>query len=260
VNQNEIGKHIYLFLKNGDKKSFEVIYIYYHDKFLNYIIWFARSRRKITREDAEEICNDLFVQIWRKRHIFKIKPGALKQNFENWLYMIARFKFLDFGKKRRPDSDKDNLDNESIELPLEKEPEMEQEIVKRLELLAFLSDEEKDVLFLHFVIEIPFWELAIILNKKESKELVEEEAIKETTRLRKVKQRALKKLKKRINGVKLNELSKERLKKEAIRLKDACQRILQKIKELVEQKPEYRKALESKIEILESFINDLDHL
>lgn len=251
-----------------------MIYRYYHDKFLNYIIRLARSKGyKITREDAEEICNDVFVQIWRKRDIFKITYEGLEPNYEiikkdfkNFAYFITRkFKLPGFCKKYRPNSDMDidNLDNRSIEFPLEIESVMEHDIVKLLELLAILSDEkksdeEKDVLFFHYVIEIPYRELAIILKKKESKELVEEESTKEPFRLSKVSERARKELKKRINGGKLNELSKERLKQEAVRLKEVSRRIFQKLKELIEQKPEYIKAPESKIEILELFIDDLE--
>ena len=52
--------------KSGDIKSFEILYKRYREMILNYII-----RLGILPEDANEICNDVFLHVYQNFEVFR---------------------------------------------------------------------------------------------------------------------------------------------------------------------------------------------
>ena len=77
-------------LKKGDGKAFLELYHLYHKQVYYFSFCYLKSK-----EDAEELVQDVFVKIWEKR-------GELneKLSFTNLLYTIAKNKILDIFRKR----------------------------------------------------------------------------------------------------------------------------------------------------------------
>lgn len=55
--------------RSGDLKSFEILYKKYYDMILNYII-----KMGFRRGDAEELCDDVFVHVYKNFRVFRCDP------------------------------------------------------------------------------------------------------------------------------------------------------------------------------------------
>lgn len=204
---NEIGKDI-CSLKEGDIKSFEALNKHYHGMILNYILKHGFSTGTFfTRDDAEMICDDVFVQIWEKREIIKTSSLDYKEvenSFRNWLFHVTRnYKIPDFIKKNKKYMKETSLNNKNETSWLEIIPDGNigfdkkilinqlKEILPRL--FSLLNDEEKDVIHFRFWTDRTYKEIADILSNEE---LNEEENEREAVRLKTIAHRALEKFKK----------------------------------------------------------------
>ena len=67
MDATEVVKFICL-AKEGDLSAFEALYRHYHDMILNLIVF----GYGIPREDAKEICNNVFVEIWKNLNKFNV--------------------------------------------------------------------------------------------------------------------------------------------------------------------------------------------
>jgi len=212
---DEIWNHIVRFIQDDDWKSFEVVYKHYHDMIFNFIRRFAAGRGSIlTREDAEDILIEVFLNVWEKRKIFRIcfkdegykdfignfpdtekifEPFVTKKSnkvyvglaaikalekdkdlrkafdeimkhvdegFEDWLFLIAKFKvndYIDYINRLRPPI-------EPVPPPEPIPPLDRDQIEGVLRLLAPLNNRNKEALFLKDVIEMPYEWLAKVLH------------------------------------------------------------------------------------------------
>lgn len=120
-------------------------------------------------QDAEEITQDTFVKLWR--NIKKFNP---EQNFRTWLLSIAHNTAIDLLRKRKSFvfSDFDTEEGLGIEetiadsAPLPVEILIQAEEKKLLDgALAQLSVVHREVLALHYVEQLTFNEIRVILNK-----------------------------------------------------------------------------------------------
>lgn len=82
--------------------TFEVFYQMHYDMVLNYL----RSRCP-SREDAEDITSQVFTYCYT--HWSEYDPE--KASPKTWLFMIARSRWIDFGRKRREFVDIDEMSN-----------------------------------------------------------------------------------------------------------------------------------------------------
>lgn len=71
-------------LRNGDHKAYEKVYLHYKRPLSQFVYKLTGSR-----EQAEEIVQDVFVSVWEKRE--QIDPS---KNIRNYLYVIAKNKTL----------------------------------------------------------------------------------------------------------------------------------------------------------------------
>lgn len=67
-------------LKKGDKKAFDLIFYLYYKKIYYFCVKYFYSK-----EDSEEIVQEIFVKIWMNRS--SIDP---EKNFEQYIYAIAK--------------------------------------------------------------------------------------------------------------------------------------------------------------------------
>lgn len=77
-------------LRNGDHKAFESVFITYYDKIRIFIFGYIKSE-----SDAEELTEDIFVNLWEKR----ISIDTSK-SFSAYLHTIARNTALNFLKHK----------------------------------------------------------------------------------------------------------------------------------------------------------------
>lgn len=75
---------------NGDRTAFAVIYSFYSP--LLFRLLFPLTRE--SRQDAEEIIQDVFLSIWEKRELL---PAI--RNFKPFLFRMARNKLIDLRRK-----------------------------------------------------------------------------------------------------------------------------------------------------------------
>jgi len=88
-------------LRSGDETAFKFLY----DKFWSKLYYVAAKKLNST-EEAEEVVQDIFLNLWRKRETFQLKVG-----FENYLATAVKFEVYKHRAKRI------KLETVSIELP-----------------------------------------------------------------------------------------------------------------------------------------------
>jgi len=74
----------------GEKKAFDIIFTHYHRK-----IYFYCLNHFYTKEEAEEIVQEIFVKLWLKKHSLQ-----LDKNFEAYLFTIAKNHILNDLRKK----------------------------------------------------------------------------------------------------------------------------------------------------------------
>lgn len=123
-------------INQGDEKAYGVLFELYYDKLLYIAVSYVGNR-----EDAQEIVQDVFVKIWKKRNLI---DG--NRNINNFLYLMTRNACLDFLRKRKSRLNiyRDTLQEEALvnysaladdvsSSVIEKE--LEKQVLKALELL-----------------------------------------------------------------------------------------------------------------------------
>jgi len=143
----------------GDEKAVRDFYTLYSPKILTYLI-----KHLPHTEDAQEICNDVFLEALDSVVFLRFQKNLLQ-----WLYRIAHNKTVDFYRKRKV---KSLLLSQVPFLEIvEKEinqPEFQFEknkIRDRIEkTLKSLSQKYQDILNLHYEEKIPVKELATVFN------------------------------------------------------------------------------------------------
>ena len=131
----------------------ERIYQDYHDKVLSYL----RSRLT-SREDAEDLCSEVFVKVFNKLGQFDQDKASLS----TWIYTITRNTLTDHFRKLRP----------SEELPeeLPSDERVEQGILREetlnelAEALSRLDQESRDIIVLRYSNGLTLTEVGQRLN------------------------------------------------------------------------------------------------
>lgn len=248
---NDIGQFIVSFFEDDDMESFEIIYKHYHDRIFNCIRRYATYKGVILSKDvAEEIFDDVFVQIWRVRKKFKIESpidfNIVSNNFKNWLFLVSRFKVRDYVRRLDPQKQSMSVISNDIEIPDGDQIKKVSEI-----LYPLRKDIKKVILFLHYVLDFPYKLIAEIINDKELKK---NEILKEATRLRETSQNARKRLEDSIRQISKRaliqlrnshrfELSKRQIEEEWERLRDICLKAYKKLEELMVDLPDNRQRM-----------------
>lgn len=92
-------------VKQGDYKSFHVIYDLYVDRIYFFVIKFIKSR-----DQTNDIVQDVFIRIWEKRNQID-----LSKSFEGFLFKIAKNEVLNtFSRSKREESILQEIMFESI--------------------------------------------------------------------------------------------------------------------------------------------------
>lgn len=90
INNNDISKSLIIGLKNNELAAFKQLYAHYKIRVFNFSYKHLRSR-----EDAEEVVQDVFIKIWNVRH------GINEElSFTAYLYKIAKNQILNKIRKK----------------------------------------------------------------------------------------------------------------------------------------------------------------
>ncbi len=115
------------------------IYAAYRDKVLAYL-----TGRTNSREDAEDLCADVFAEVLRCLPNYDPEKASLS----TWIYQITRFTFIDYLRKRRPN---EPLDEELAAAGDISEDYVKKETLERLaSALLTLKREERDIVVLRY--------------------------------------------------------------------------------------------------------------
>ena len=86
----ELNIKILANVKRGKKKAFKKVFAIYYPRLEKYACYFIANR-----QEAEDIVQDVFVQVWENR--YSIKTDS---NFDSWLFTLVRNRCLNFLKKQ----------------------------------------------------------------------------------------------------------------------------------------------------------------
>ena len=171
--------------KLGDKEAFGRLYQLYVDRIYRFVFFRVGQQKEI----AEDIVADIFVKVWEKIETFKegLPAGQGRQgSFQAWVYMIARNRVIDYYR---------SVKNHTAlhEGLIDDTKNVEETVLVGLEIervkaaLAYLTEEQQEVIVLKFIEDVPYREIAVILGKREDA-------------IRALQSRAIKELKKILNS------------------------------------------------------------
>ena len=129
------------------------LYTEYRDRVLGYI-----RARVPNREDAEDLCEDVFLKVLRASESYddrRSAPGT-------WIYAITRNTVIDYFRRTRP---AEELPEDLAEDDLPEDELMQAELLDSLaRALERLPEELTDVVVLHYYDRLPMTEIALRLG------------------------------------------------------------------------------------------------
>lgn len=138
-------------LAEGTPEALDVLYTRQSGRVLSYAL-----KRGLARDQAEDLLQIVFMQVYRKKHLYDAKYSALA-----WVYVISRSELKDYRNrelKNFAELPSDLSQNEDL-APIREETE---------ELLGQLKDREQEILRLRYLDELEYAEIAAVLNESES--------------------------------------------------------------------------------------------
>ena len=139
------------------EKKFEEIYKKYSREIYNYLLFLS-----CTREEAEDILQDIFVKFWK---MFDTLVGI--QNLRAYLFRMARNRFIDIKRKRKRFVETE-INEEIFDFHTEdiSEKIRKKEFVKKL--LSVLNEEEREIITLRFYENMKFREISEVTGLNEN--------------------------------------------------------------------------------------------
>ena len=166
-------KKLIVSAKNGDKEAFEVVYTMLYTPLYRYVC----SRSK-DRELANDICQQAFLKFYQALAVYEPEKSPLA-----YLFTIAKNLLINHGIKKTFTSFDETLfetyADETIGILNESHTKQLAENINTY--VSELTKDEADVIRMYFYSELSYKEISEVLDKEE-------------TYLRKIKERALKKL------------------------------------------------------------------
>ncbi|MNL01465.1 ECF RNA polymerase sigma factor RpoE [compost metagenome] len=138
-------------LANGEPEALDVLYKRQAGRVLTY-----GRKRGLTPDQAEDLLQIVFMQIYRKKHLYNPQYSALA-----WIYVISRSELKDYRNRELKDY---------VELPdsLSQMAEPAPRTEETTELLGQLKEREQSILKMKFLDDLEYKEIAAILNESES--------------------------------------------------------------------------------------------
>ncbi len=142
--------------QQGDKEAIGFLY----DRHVKDIYRFVYIKTH-NKEQAEDITSDVFEQVVKKIHTFQ--PS--KASFRTWLYTIARHKLIDMYRKGNSPMSIDTVSDDAASYASHHMAVADTLLLSDVRaFLATLSDTQRDVLLLRLWHDMPYDEIATILD------------------------------------------------------------------------------------------------
>ena len=152
------------YLADGHKESFELLCNRYTVPMYRFAMSFVKNK-----DEAEDIVQKTFIKMWKHIHTFDVS-----KKFSVWLYTIARRTALDELKKRKTFSfssmsyEEDLPFDETLADPsafTEKMLESTREVNAFEQVLATLSPEKSEIVFLKLYEDMTFEEISLLVDR-----------------------------------------------------------------------------------------------
>lgn len=144
--------------QRGDRDAYGQLYMKYLDEIYRYVYF----RLNCNRENAEDISEVIFFKAWKNLG----NLGKDNLNFRAWLYTIARNACIDYFRKSNHEVKLDeNIESTS--------PDIEEKLILKsnIDILQYhmklLTDEQREVITMKFINDMPNEEIAKVLQKRE---------------------------------------------------------------------------------------------
>lgn len=124
----------------GDQQAFAALYDRYSP-----IVYAIALRILGNTSSAEDVLQDIFMQLWRKPEAFSASRGSLPA----WLAVIARHRAIDYLRQRRPQTDIEEV-VVTAEGDLGRETELSVLASKARKLIEILPQEQRRLLEMAF--------------------------------------------------------------------------------------------------------------
>jgi len=156
--------------RDGNRFAFQQLVAMLEPRIFRMIFYRTRSR-----EDAEDICQDVFLKAFRN-----LKKLQQPERFESWLFRIAVNRVKDYHRRQKFRSlfsvlqDNDSQDDAQAEPAAERSTDTMDAIVRKEfwqkvhTMLDQLSKMEQEVFLLRFIDDLVINEIAEVLHKSES--------------------------------------------------------------------------------------------
>jgi RNA polymerase sigma-70 factor (ECF subfamily) len=123
-------------IRSGDQSAMASLYDRYSS-----IVYAVALRVLQDTGAAEDVLQDIFMQLWRKPESFDASRGSMAA----WLSVIARYRAIDGLRRRRPESDIEDV-IVAVEPDLVEESQRARTMEKVRETLAGMSQEQRAAL------------------------------------------------------------------------------------------------------------------
>lgn len=141
-------------LAEGERKALDLLFLRHSGKVLAYAL-----KRGLSQDRAEDVLQIVFLQLYRKKHLYDPKHSALA-----WIYVITRSELKDYRNREI----KDFLEWDESLSQTEAPSPINEEKAEAETLLKDLKPREQEVLRLRYFDEMEYNEIAAVLNESES--------------------------------------------------------------------------------------------
>lgn len=142
--------------QNGSKHAFKEIFDSLSDRFFAYI--FSRTSN---RDDALDICQESFIDLWKSLKRFKYISD---QSFRGFLFTIIKRKLYHYYKNKQKIISLDKLDEKQLVQPAPEQNNC-QYVLQHIDTL---TSGHQDIIRLRYWSQMTFNEIAAVLNITES--------------------------------------------------------------------------------------------
>lgn len=142
--------------QTGDSQAFALIYDTFIKKIYDFIFY-----KTMHQQIAEDLTSQTFLKAWK--NISQFKDG----NFSAWLYTIARNIVVDYYRSQKETLAVEDYWDLKSDNDVLKEVDDRLKIEKLHQGLARLKVSEREILMLRLWQDLPFKEIALILDKNE---------------------------------------------------------------------------------------------
>ncbi|MBO9668135.1 MAG: sigma-70 family RNA polymerase sigma factor [Bdellovibrio sp.] len=152
--QDQTDEELLLSLADGEEKALDILYMRHSGRVLSYVL-----KRGLPKEQADDVLQIVFLQVFRKKHLYDPKHAALA-----WIYVITRSELKDYKNREIKDFLEwdDSLSQTVAASPIIESKEESEALLKEL------KPREQEVLRMRYLDEMEYDEIAERLQESTS--------------------------------------------------------------------------------------------